>query len=163
MNSPRSAAVDADGPGLPAGEFGEAVAGAFALGTGALARRPGYVPRQSQQDMARSIAECIASRGTLVAEAGTGTGKTFAYLVPALLSGARTLISTGTRHLQDQLVGRDLPALAASLGVATHVAVLKGRANYVCHHHLERNLLEGRFERREDVAMLRRIERFAAL
>src|SRR5690606_16008953 len=130
---------------------------------GPLARRPGFSARRSQQDMARAIAGCVESRDALVAEAGTGTGKTFAYLVPALLSGARTLISTGTRHLQDQLVARDLPTLAAALGVTAQVAVLKGRANYVCHHHLERNLLEGRFERREDAAMLRRIERFAAL
>ncbi len=148
---------------MPSGELGDAVAGAFDPRGGALARRPGYVFRESQQDMARAIAECIKSHACLVAEAGTGTGKTFAYLVPALLSGARTMISTGTRHLQDQLVGRDLPALAASLGVSARIAVLKGRANYVCHHHLERNLLEGRFERREDAAMLRRIERFAAL
>jgi ATP-dependent DNA helicase DinG len=157
------AAGDAEDHGLPSGELAAAVAGTFSPTTGALARRPGYVFRQSQQDMARTIAGCIEARGSLVAEAGTGTGKTFAYLVPALLSGARTLISTGTRHLQDQLVGRDLPLLAASLGVASRVAVLKGRANYVCHHHLERNLLEGSFERREDAAMLRRIERFAAL
>src|SRR5690606_39508910 len=100
--------------------------------TGALARRPGYTGRQSQQDMARAIAGCIEARGTLVAEAGTGTGKTFAYLVPALLSGARTLISTGTRHLQDQLVGRDLPALAATLGAATPAPMLKGPSHYVC-------------------------------
>jgi ATP-dependent DNA helicase DinG len=153
----------ADARGAPAGEFAGAVIGAFDPATGALARRPGYAARQAQQDMALAIAECIESRGALVAEAGTGTGKTFAYLVPALLSGARTLVSTGTRHLQDQLVARDLPTLAAALGITAQVAVLKGRANYVCHHHLERNLLEGRFERREDVAMLRRIERFAAL
>ena len=99
----------------------------------------------------------------LVAEAGTGTGKTFAYLVPALLSGGRVLISTGTRTLQDQLYHRDLPRVRAALGVGVTMALLKGRSNYVCRHHLRRNLEEGRFERREDIAVLRRIERFAAI
>ncbi len=163
MNATPPAAGAASAQALPRGEFAEAVLAVFDPATGPLARRSGYTARQSQQDMALAIAECIEDRAALVAEAGTGTGKTFAYLVPALLSGARTLISTGTRHLQDQLVARDLPVLAAALGVTAQVAVLKGRANYVCHHHLERNLLEGRFERREDAAMLRRIERFAAI
>ena len=162
MNRPLPTA-GADASDVPPGELAAAVLGVFDPAIGPLAKRPGYASRESQQDMALAIAECIESRDALVAEAGTGTGKTFAYLVPALLSGARTLISTGTRHLQDQLVARDLPTLAAALGVTAQVAVLKGRANYVCHHHLERNLLEGRFERREDAAMLRRIERFAAL
>jgi len=113
--------------------------------------------------MAVAVAEAIERGEALVAEAGTGTGKTFAYLVPALLSGGRVLISTGTRTLQDQLFRRDLPAVRDALGLSLRIALLKGRSNYVCHHHLRRNLQEGRFERREDAAVLRRIERFAAI
>jgi len=143
---------------------------------GPLARaQPGYVARVGQREMALAVARAIACAGlhsgpadpeasaTLVAEAGTGTGKTFAYLVPALLSGGRILISTGTRNLQDQLYHRDLPRVRDALGVGVTTALLKGRSNYVCRHHLRRNLEEGRFERREDIAVLRRIERFAAI
>ena len=69
---------------------------------------------------------------------GTGTGKTFAYLVPALLAGGKVIVSTGTKTLQDQLFHRDLPLVRDTLGVPVSLALLKGRANYVCHHHLER-------------------------
>jgi ATP-dependent DNA helicase DinG len=113
--------------------------------------------------MAVAVAEAITSGGVLAVEAGTGIGKTFAYLVPALLCGGRVLVSTGTRTLQDQLFQRDLPAVRNALGIAVRIAILKGRSNYVCHHHLKRNLAEGRFERREEIAELRRIERFAAI
>ena len=163
----------------------QAVAAAFAVG-GPLARtQPGYTPRTAQHEMALAIARAIAApgagfapeaddgasgavdaaqaAGVLVAEAGTGTGKTFAYLVPALLSGGRVLISTGTRTLQDQLFRRDLPQVRAALGLGTTTALLKGRSNYVCRHHLRRNLDEGRFASREEIAVLRRIERFAAV
>lgn len=143
--------------------YAEAVAAAFG-GDGALGRaQTGFLPRPSQQSLAVAIADAIASCDCLIAEAGTGTGKTFAYLVPALLAGGQVLISTGTKTLQDQLLARDLPTVARALGLNPRVAVLKGRANYVCRHHLERNLVDGRFERREDVARLRRIERFAAI
>jgi ATP-dependent DNA helicase DinG len=136
---------------------------AIALGPqGAIARQhPGYVVRDGQLGLADEIASTIETRGCLVAEAGTGTGKTFAYLVPVLLSGGRVLISTGTRNLQDQLFDRDLPEVVRALGVHVDAALLKGRANYVCWYHLERNLAEGRFARREDIAVLRRIRRFA--
>jgi len=87
--------------------------------------------------MAESVARALEARTPLVVEAGTGTGKTFAYLVPALLSGARVLISTGTRTLQDQLYAKDLPLLAVALGRPAGVALLKGRANYLCRHRLE--------------------------
>ena len=131
---------------------------------GPLARgHPGFVARRGQLEMAQAIAQSIEGAQTLIAEAGTGTGKTFAYLVPALLSGGRVLISTGTRTLQDQLFHRDLPRVREALGVGASMALLKGRSNYVCRHHLRRNLEEGRFERREDIAVLRRIERFAAI
>jgi ATP-dependent DNA helicase DinG len=93
---------------------------------------PGFRSRPSQQQFAAHVARCLAERGWLVAEAGTGIGKTFAYLVPALLSGRRVIISTGTRTLQDQLFHRDLPVLAGALGRAATVALLKGRANYLC-------------------------------
>ena len=144
-------------------EYAEAVAAAFG-GDGALGRaQTGFLSRPSQQQLALAIAGAIADCDCLVAEAGTGTGKTFAYLVPALLAGGQVLISTGTKTLQDQLLARDLPAVARALGLNPRVAVLKGRSNYVCRHHLARNLVDGRFERREDVALLRRIERFAAI
>jgi len=82
--------------------------------------------------MARAVADTLEARGWLVAEAGTGTGKTFAYLIPALLSGRRVIVSTGTRTLQDQLFHRDLPLLGRALGRPATVALLKGRANYLC-------------------------------
>jgi ATP-dependent DNA helicase DinG len=90
--------------------------------------------------MARAVSEAIAQNKCLIAEAGTGTGKTFAYLVPALLSGKRVLVSTGTRNLQDQLFQKDLPLLRRALGVAAKVALLKGRANYLCLYRLENTL-----------------------
>ena len=90
--------------------------------------------------MAEAIAHAIDTRGQLIAEAGTGTGKTLAYLVPALLSGGKVIISTGTKTLQDQLYQRDLPLVRDALKVPVTVALLKGRANYVCHHHLERTV-----------------------
>jgi ATP-dependent DNA helicase DinG len=100
---------------------------------GALARTyAGFVPRVGQRRMAERIASALDARELLLVEAGTGTGKTFAYLVPALLSGRRVLISTGTRTLQDQLYARDLPLLGAALGRPVQVALLKGRANYLC-------------------------------
>ncbi|MBN9463811.1 MAG: ATP-dependent DNA helicase, partial [Burkholderiales bacterium] len=143
--------------------LGEAVAAVFAA-TGILARsQPGYAVREGQREMALAVAEAIERPDALVAEAGTGTGKTFAYLVPALLSGGRVLISTGTKTLQDQLFRRDLPRLREVLAHGLTTALLKGRANYVCRYHLQRNLQTGRFERREDIAVLRRIERFAAV
>lgn len=95
-----------------------------------------FEPRGEQQLMASCVAEAIARRQTLVVEAGTGTGKTFAYLVPALLAGCHVIISTGTRTLQDQLYHRDLPVLARALGRPVRVALLKGRANYLCRHRL---------------------------
>jgi ATP-dependent DNA helicase DinG len=129
---------------------------------GDLARqRQGYAARPVQQAMARAVGETVAASGILVAEAGTGTGKTYAYLVPALLAGGPVLISTGTRNLQDQLFRRDLPEVCKALRLPLRLALLKGRANYVCLHHLKRNLQDGRFERREDIVVLRRIERFA--
>lgn len=97
---------------------------------------PGFNPRSEQLTMALAVAEALEERSPLVVEAGTGTGKTFAYLVPALRSGRRVLVSTGTRNLQDQLFHRDLPVVSAALGRPVRVALLKGRANYLCRHRL---------------------------
>ncbi len=124
---------------------------------------PGYRVREGQLALAGAIAQAISTQGALIAEAGTGTGKTFAYLTPALLSGGRVVISTGTRNLQDQLFERDLPEVVRALGVHAECAVLKGRANYVCRYHLRRNLADGRFARREDIIDLRRIDRYAGV
>lgn len=122
---------------------------------------PGYRLRPQQVEMAQAIQTAIDNRKVLVAEAGTGTGKTFAYLVPALLSGGKVIISTGTKTLQDQLFARDLPAVRDALKAPVTVAILKGRANYVCHYHLERAKAEGRFMSRDDVHHLHEIGRFA--
>ena len=119
-----------------------------------------FSPRRSQTEMAKSIADAIANQTTLIAEAGTGTGKTFAYLVPALLWGGKTIVSTGTKNLQDQLFLRDIPTVRAALKAPVSVALLKGRANYVCHYHLERTLQNGRMTSRDDVGHLREISRF---
>src|SRR6185312_5326646 len=98
---------------------------------------PGFNVRRQQVHMAERVAAALARREILTVEAGTGTGKTFAYLVPALLSGARVLVSTGTRTLQDQLYAKDLPLVGAALGRPAKVALLKGRSNYLCRHRLD--------------------------
>jgi len=111
--------------------------------------------------MAEAIAQAIKTKGQLLAEAGTGTGKTFAYLVPALLSGGKVIVSTGTKTLQDQLYQRDLPLVRDALRIPITVALLKGRGNYVCHHHLARAAAQPTFASRADVGYLKRIESFA--
>ncbi len=116
--------------------------------------------RPFQLEMAQAVAETIAANQVLVAEAGTGTGKTFAYLVPALLSGGKVVISTGTKTLQDQLFDRDIPTVRRALKAPVTVALLKGRANYVCHHHLERASQDGRLAY-HDSGYLERIKSFA--
>lgn len=106
---------------------------------GVLARGlPGFVARAAQQAMALAVADTVDKAGTLIVEAGTGTGKTYAYLVPALVAGKRVVVSTGTKNLQDQLYRRDLPRLLNALKVPARTALLKGRSNYVCLHRLER-------------------------
>ena len=122
---------------------------------------PGYRARGQQVELAQKIADAIAANRAYVAEAGTGTGKTFAYLVPALKSGGKVIISTGTKTLQDQLFQRDLPTVRDALRVGASIALLKGRANYVCHYHLERAQGEGRFATRAEADHLRTIARFA--
>jgi len=133
------------------------------LGEGGIlaAALPGFRFRPQQLAMAEAVANAIASRGALIAEAGTGTGKTFAYLVPALLYGGKVIVSTGTKTLQDQLFQRDLPLVRDALKVPVTLALLKGRANYVCHHHLERTANDGRLPSREDARHLPKIIAFA--
>ncbi|MEZ0316170.1 MAG: ATP-dependent DNA helicase, partial [Methylophilaceae bacterium] len=122
---------------------------------------PGYRTRTQQLEMALAIEEAIKHGKQLIAEAGTGTGKTFAYLIPALLSGGKVIVSTGTKTLQDQLFNRDLPAVRDALKVPVTVSMLKGRSNYVCHFHLERAANEGRFISREDAKYVHLIRNFA--
>jgi ATP-dependent DNA helicase DinG len=98
---------------------------------------PGFQPRQGQTDMAMAVSRTVQEGGQLVVEAGTGTGKTYAYLVPVLLSGQRALVSTATKALQDQLFSRDIPRLVDVLGLPIRVALLKGRSNYLCLHRME--------------------------
>jgi ATP-dependent DNA helicase DinG len=142
------------------GKYDDEVDRIFGAG-GPLAPAVGsFKPRQSQTEMAKAIAHAIGTQSTLIAEAGTGTGKTFAYLVPALLWGGKTIISTGTKNLQDQLFLRDIPNVRAALRAPVSVALLKGRANYVCHYNLERTLQNGRLTSRDDVGHLREISRF---
>lgn len=123
---------------------------------------PGYRERQGQKQMAAAIAEAIEADEVLMVDAGTGIGKTFAYLVPALLSGKRTLVSTATRQLQDQLFQRDVQRVRQALGVEASVAILKGRSNYICPIQLEKNLSDGRFRDPRIPSRLRMIERFFA-
>jgi ATP-dependent DNA helicase DinG len=118
---------------------------------------PGFTVRAGQQAMAERIEEAIAHHGVFIAESGTGTGKTFAYLVPALLAGQKVLISTGTKNLQDQLFQRDLPLVREALGKPVTTALLKGRANYLCLYRLEQTQLEARFTSKRSVGELERI------
>ena len=135
----------------------EAVARAFAV-DGPLARAdPGFLPRPQQDQMAAQIAHAVQTRGTLVAEAGTGVGKTFAYLVPLLLSGKRALVSTATKSLQDQLFLRDLPRLAEALKVPLRLALLKGRASYLCRWRLQQAQVSGQLPDRFALRALNRV------
>ncbi|WP_062627491.1 ATP-dependent DNA helicase [Ferriphaselus amnicola] len=131
---------------------------------GALAAHiSGFRPRAQQLELAQAILSAIQSNGQLIAEAGTGTGKTFAYLVPALLAGGKVIISTGTKNLQDQLFQKDLPTVRDALQAPVSVALLKGRSNYVCHYHLARAQSDGRFATREDVRHLGKIAQYAKI
>ncbi|WP_370641563.1 ATP-dependent DNA helicase [Cupriavidus sp. MP-37] len=154
--APPAHAVQADA----AASRGAELATIFA-DTGTLAQAiPGYRPRASQHKMAEAVAGAIAQNDSVIVEAGTGTGKTYAYLVPAMLWGGKVILSTGTKNLQDQLFLRDIPTVRHALNVPVSVALLKGRANYVCHYHLERAQAGGRLASRQDAAWLREIGRF---
>jgi ATP-dependent DNA helicase DinG len=127
-------------------------AGAVLGANGAVAEAiDGFAPRPGQQALADAFEQALAEGSTLVGEAGTGVGKTFAYLVPALMQGGRTIISTGTRHLQDQLFNSDLPRVQGALGSPLRAALLKGRSNYLCLHRMD--LADGvALTRRPDMA-----------
>src|SRR6218665_1078055 len=143
------------------GELEQWVAAAFDLG-GPLARsEAGYAPREQQLQMSQAVARAIARRETLVVEAGTGVGKTFAYLVPALLSGRRALISTATKNLQDQLYMRDLPRLCEALQVPVRIALLKARGSYLCLQRMNQARHSAELPDRRAVLALARIERWA--
>jgi ATP-dependent DNA helicase DinG len=143
-------------------EAQEALKRVFAAQGPLAAQVPGYRPRAQQLEMAQAILAALQSGSMLAVEAGTGTGKTIAYLVPALLAGGKVIVSTGTKTLQNQLYDRDLPAVRDALASGSVAALLKGRANYVCLYRLENARAEGRFESRDDVARLRSIAHFAA-
>jgi ATP-dependent DNA helicase DinG len=127
------------------------------LGDGDKTAEPGAdgaTPAESDTD---------AADNTLIVEAGTGTGKTYAYLVPAMLWGGKVIVSTGTKHLQDQLFQRDIPTVRNALAVPVSVAMLKGRSNYLCHYYLQRTADNGRLPSRQDTAYLQEIVRFAKI
>ena len=130
-----------DGANAKAARYSRAVSESlkeFFSANSPLARHlPGFQPRAGQSWMAEAVADAIARRERLIIEAGTGTGKTFAYLLPALQSGVKTIISTGTRALQDQLYHRDLPLISKAVGRPVTTALLKGRSNYLCVHRME--------------------------
>ncbi len=121
----------------------------------------GFNYRPQQEEMAEAVLQAMQDGEVLISEAGTGTGKTFAYLVPALISGQKVVISTGTKNLQDQLFHRDLPRVKQALAVPADVALLKGRANYLCIHRMEMILLEGRLGSRELVDQLMLVKRWS--
>ena len=133
--------------------------------TGPLARAfDGYRVRVEQIEMSQAVQAAIRDARTVVLEAGTGVGKTAAYLVPALLEGGKVIVSTGTKALQDQLYHRDLPAIRDALAVPVKVALLKGRSNYLCWHHLERTNQDATLlGSRQEVRDLSEINRFAPL
>ena len=139
------------------------VAAAFASDGALAAAIPGFRPREGQTAFAREVAKVMTNAGTLVAEAGTGTGKTFAYLTPAILAGAVCVISTAGKALQDQLFHKDIPALRRALGVPFTASLLKGRANYICRFRLEVARSGGMLPEQNSYEKLRRIERFAAV
>jgi ATP-dependent DNA helicase DinG len=129
---------------------------------GPLARvLPGYEERPAQRKLAQAVAEVLDAGGLLLAEAGTGTGKTLAYLLPAVDLGRRVVVSTGTKNLQEQLVQKDIPILAQALGRNLNVAVMKGRANYLCLLRFSSFAKAGSFRRLEEVPIYRAVEAWA--
>ena len=147
---------------VPGSRLARAARDALGDGAALASALPGFVPRQAQQNLAIAVADAFERREVLLAEAGTGTGKTYAYLVPALLSGMKTIVSTGTRALQDQLYLRDLPRVRDALGAGLKTALLKGRANYLCLHRMEQargesNPARGGFASRELVSQFQRV------
>ena len=137
--------------------LGRAVREALGEGSALALALPGFRPRPAQQRLAVAVADAFERREVLLAEAGTGTGKTYAYLVPALLSGMKTIVSTGTRALQDQLYLRDLPRVRDALGIGLKAALLKGRANYLCRYRMEQAKGEPRLTSKEQITQFQRV------
>lgn len=123
---------------------------------------PGFTPRSSQQQMADVIDKTIELDSQLIVEAGTGTGKTFAYLIPVFLAQKKTIISTGTKNLQEQLFFKDIPVIKKIFSTPRKIILLKGRANYLCKLRLERHKEEGRFLTRQLVSQLHMVDEWAA-
>ncbi|TAM07729.1 MAG: ATP-dependent DNA helicase [Paraburkholderia sp.] len=138
---------------------------AFELQSRPARRQRGGAGDAAAPERADEAAKAIAEAGdnTLIVEAGTGTGKTYAYLVPAMLWGGKVIVSTGTKHLQDQLFQRDIPTVRDALAVPVSVAMLKGRSNYLCHYYLQRTADNGRLPSRQETAYLQEIVRFAKI
>jgi ATP-dependent DNA helicase DinG len=145
----------------PSSSLQEAVGQALGSSGALAAADPNHAERAVQRDMALAVASAIEERSALVVEAGTGVGKTFAYLVPALLSGARTLLSTATKTLQDQLFVRDLPRLRSALELPVSVALLKGRSSYLCLHRLAQARHDAQLPDRGAVRALAKVEAWA--
>jgi len=122
---------------------------------------PHYRFRPGQLDLAEQVAKSLQEKRVLLAEAGTGVGKTYGYLVPLMLSSGKALVSTATKHLQDQIFLRDLPRVKAALGVSLKISLLKGRSNYLCLHRLAQQQDSGRFTRAEDAAAFRSVVSFS--
>lgn len=139
----------------------QALAQLFASGGPLASALPHYVPRPQQIELAQAVQQAIDAHGVLVAEAGTGTGKTWAYLLPLLMSSGKSLVSTGTRTLQDQLYHRDLPQLCAALELSASVALLKGRSNYLCHYYFDQVAqAEDALDSVEEVEQFKQIKQF---
>ncbi len=122
-----------------------------------------FAPREAQIELAEAVADALRNRGMLVAEAGTGTGKTFAYLTPALLEDGKFIVSTATKHLQDQLFKKDLPTLRKALAIDKRAVLLKGRANYLCRHRLERAEAEIPQRGAQDYRLLRELRSWSGV
>ena len=137
------------------------VAGVFAANGVLFGRTDNFIPRAPQTQMAEAVANAIEDACPLVVEAATGVGKTYAYLVPALLSGERVLLSTATKALQDQLFGRDLPELISILGLPVSAALLKGRASYLCLHRMEMARNEASLPEGVSLRALAKVEQWA--
>ncbi|MDB5860673.1 MAG: helicase c2, partial [Ramlibacter sp.] len=166
MTEPAAAWLGSDAaPAAPApvvpGRLADLAREAFVPG-GVLSRAAeAFRPRPGQTEMALAVARTIEDGGALVVEAGTGVGKTFSYLVPALLSGERVLLSTATKTLQDQLFGRDLPRLAEALGLPVRMALLKGRGSYLCPHRLDLARQDATLPDRTALRTLAKVEEWA--
>lgn len=134
----------------------------FFAADGALAKViPGYLPRAAQVEMAEAVAQSIDDKEHVIVEAGTGTGKTFAYLVPAIVSGKKVIVSTGTKNLQDQLFNKDVPLIRQAMKVPFAAALLKGRANYLCTYRLELAVHSNLGFSREEIAALAKIKKWS--